>query len=89
VNIPKLRTSLIEVSDSSLTFDLRDKADLYSVSGVAEYWVVDVSNRRIHVMSDIIDRRYRRIEICVPPNHHAPACKPDAHLNTSELFDID
>jgi len=80
---------LIEVSDSSLSFDLREKADLYSESGVSEYWVVDVSNCRIHVMSEIIDGRYRRIEICVPPNRLAPTCKPDAHLNTSELFDID
>lgn len=80
---------LIEVSDSSLSFDLRDKAELYSESGVTEYWVVDVSNRRIHVMSDIIEGRYRRIEISVSPNHIAPTCKPDAHLNTSELFDID
>jgi len=80
---------LIEVSDSSLTFDLREKADLYSESGVAEYWVVDVPNRRVHVMSDIIDGRYRRIEICVPPNPLAPTCKPDALLNMSELFDVD
>ena len=44
------------------------------------------SNRRIHVLSDIINGRYRRIEICVPPNHLAPTCKPDAHLKTSSSF---
>ncbi len=80
---------LIEVSDSSLTNDLREKADLYSESGVEEYWVVDIPNRRIHVMSDIHDGRYRSIEIHVAPAALAPKCKPDARLNLAELFDID
>ncbi|MDZ4849615.1 MAG: Uma2 family endonuclease [Pirellulaceae bacterium] len=79
---------LIEVSDSSLTSDLREKADLYSESGVAEYWVVDIPNRRIHVMRDVVDKRYRSIEIIVQPTQLAPSCQPDAQLNTRELFDV-
>ncbi len=80
---------LIEVSDSSLSDDLREKADLYSESGVEEYWVVDIPNQRIHVMSDIQLGRYRRIEIRVPPATLSPRCKPEAVLNIAELFDID
>ncbi|MGH9064316.1 MAG: Uma2 family endonuclease [Acidimicrobiales bacterium] len=40
---------LIEVSDTTLTWDLGTKAGLYSRSGVAEYWVVDVEGRQIFV----------------------------------------
>jgi Uma2 family endonuclease len=79
---------LIEVSDSSLSDDLREKADLYSEGGVAEYWVVDIPNQRIHIMSDIHDGRYRRIEMHVAPDVIAPQCKPDARLKLAELFDI-
>lgn len=79
---------LIEVSDSSLSDDLREKADLYSEGGVAEYWVVDIPNQRIHIMSDIHDGRYRRIEMHVAPDVIAPQCKPDARLMLAELFDI-
>ncbi len=80
---------LIEVSDSSLHTDLQEKADLYSQSGIAEYWVVDIPNRRIHVMSDIQDGRYRRIEMRAPPDEVYPACKPDARLKLADLFDND
>lgn len=39
---------VVEVSDSSLRYDLRDKRDLYAINGVAEYWVVDVTTRQVH-----------------------------------------
>lgn len=41
---------LIEVADSSRTFDLGAKARLYAAHGVPEYWVADVSGRVIHQM---------------------------------------
>ncbi len=37
----------VEVSDSTLRFDLNRKARLYAQSGVPEYWVLDVNGRRI------------------------------------------
>jgi Uma2 family endonuclease len=40
---------VIEVSDSSLTFDLRTKAALYGRSGVRDYWVIDAAKRETHV----------------------------------------
>lgn len=40
---------VIEVSDSSLTFDLRTKAALYGRLGVREYWVIDAAKRETHV----------------------------------------
>jgi len=80
---------LIEVSDSSLTNDLREKSEIYAESGVAEYWVVDIQNRRIHVMSRIENNRYRSIEVFVAPNPLAPRCNPGAILDIADLFDID
>ncbi len=38
---------LIEVSDSTLRYDLEVKARLYATHGVLEYWVVDLVNRRV------------------------------------------
>jgi Uma2 family endonuclease len=40
---------VVEVSDTTLGFDLTTKAALYSRAGIAEYWVVDVAARRIIV----------------------------------------
>ena len=41
----------IEISDASLDFDLGRKARLYAAHGIPEYWVVDVENRLVHLMS--------------------------------------
>ena len=38
---------LIEVADSTLSFDLGGKSTLYARHGVPEYWVVDLNGRRI------------------------------------------
>ena len=39
---------LIEVAESSLTYDLGEKARLYATGGIAEYWVIDVTHRLLH-----------------------------------------
>jgi Uma2 family endonuclease len=38
---------LIEVSDTTLRYDLNVKARLYATHGVAEYWVVDMVENRV------------------------------------------
>jgi Uma2 family endonuclease len=40
---------LIEVSDSTLRFDLTVKAGLYARAGIPDYWVIDLINRHIIV----------------------------------------
>jgi Uma2 family endonuclease len=40
---------VIELSDSSLGYDMTRKADLYRRAGVREYWVIDLKTRRLHV----------------------------------------
>jgi Uma2 family endonuclease len=39
---------IVEVSNSTLRFDLGKKAKLYAAAGVAEYWVADLQGRIIH-----------------------------------------
>jgi Uma2 family endonuclease len=38
---------LVEISDSTLSFDLTVKAALYARAGIVEYWVLDVAGRRL------------------------------------------
>ena len=42
---------VVEVSDSTLDYDMTTKADLYARAGVTEYWVLDVAGRRLHVFT--------------------------------------
>jgi Uma2 family endonuclease len=79
---------LIEVSDSSLSSDLHDKADIYAEAGVQEYWVVDVPSSRIHVLSKSDGKTYRKIEIVVAPQFLSPTCLASAKLDLSDLFSV-
>ena len=79
---------LIEVSDSSLSADLQEKADLYAEAGVEEYWVVDVPSSRIHVLAKSDGKSYRKIEIAVAPQFLSPTCLSDAKLDLSDLFSV-
>jgi Uma2 family endonuclease len=58
---PDLRL-VIEVADSSLSYDLRVKAPLYAAHGVPEYWVVDAIRETVRVHRDPADGRYRDVE---------------------------
>jgi len=61
---------------------------LYAAGGIAEYWIVDITNQRIHVMSKVNDGRYQSIEIHVPPNTLSPQSRREAILNLADLFAV-
>jgi Uma2 family endonuclease len=50
---------VIEVADSSLDYDLGEKAHLYAEAGVRDYWVVDARGRRVTVFREPKKNRYR------------------------------
>jgi Uma2 family endonuclease len=77
---------LIEVADSSVQYDMGEKAALYAQWKIAEYWVVDAPDRCIHVFADGQEAGYqttRRVEI---GEKLSPQCKPEAMLDLAELF---
>lgn len=41
---------LVEVSATTVGYDLRKKATIYATNGVREYWVVDIPSPTIHQM---------------------------------------
>jgi Uma2 family endonuclease len=49
---------LVEVSDSTLRFDLGRKADLYASHAIAELWVIDVNQAVLHRMTAPEEGRY-------------------------------
>src|SRR3954471_14581118 len=50
---------LIEVSDSSVSYDRRVKAPLYASNGIPEYWVVDLGRGQVVVYRDPSPEGYR------------------------------
>ncbi|MDY3557077.1 Uma2 family endonuclease [Gemmata sp. JC717] len=43
---------VIEVADTTFDTDTTEKAELYATAGIADYWVLDVDNRELHVFRD-------------------------------------
>lgn len=42
----------LEVSETSLSYDLTTKAELYATAGIPEYWVLDLEGKQLHVFRD-------------------------------------
>lgn len=60
---PDLLRLIMEVSSSSVRYDLTYKARLYAAAGIPEYWVADIEARRMVVMWAPADDGYtRRVE---------------------------
>jgi Uma2 family endonuclease len=43
---------VLEVSDSTLAFDRRDKGRIYARAGIPGYWVVNIPDRQVEVYAD-------------------------------------
>lgn len=77
---------LIEVSDSSLSFDQSVKLDLYARYGVAEYWVVDVEGERVVTYHEPTAKGYLCKAEFAAADVVAPQAFPDVRIVVQGLF---
>ena len=77
---------VVEVSDTTLDFDLRIKGPLYARAGIQEYWVVDLKARRIVVHRDPVAGIYQSIEAYAEDESVAPLAAPDRALLVREIL---
>ncbi len=56
---------IIEVAESSLAYDQTQKAHAYAASGIPEYWIVNLTDRTIAVLTNpsTADGRYKHEQI--------------------------
>lgn len=77
---------LIEVSDSTLTFDQGVKLSLYARHGVAEYWVVDVESQRVVIYREPTAKGYvRKLEFTAAETVSSQAF-PDVKIVVREIL---
>ena len=77
---------VVEVSDSTLRFDLNVKAALYARAGIVEYWVLDVQGRRIVVHRNPGPTGYGSIVAYSDMEKVAPLAFPEHELSVGEIF---
>jgi Uma2 family endonuclease len=76
----------IEVSQSSLAYDLEQKRLLYAEAGIVEYWIVDAMASCIHVFRNPEQGEYRVRQILKSGETLSPQIAPDAKLHLDDLF---
>ena len=76
---------VIEISDSTVRFDLDQKARLYARAAYQEYWVVDIPDERLIVHRDPQNGAYQSV---VTHNSHepvSPLAAPGATVSLDSL----
>jgi Uma2 family endonuclease len=79
---------LIEVSDTTLGFDLTRKAALYARAEIAEYWVFDVTAQRVIVHRDPRAGRFQSVMEYSQRETVAPLAAPDASFLVADAFNV-
>lgn len=77
---------VVEVSDTTLSFDLKTKAPLYARAGISELWVVDVNERAVHGFREPAPGGYRGATVFRIGERVACGALPDLAVEVAELF---
>lgn len=77
---------LVEVSDTTASYDLGTKAHLYNCHGVTEYWVVEQAEGCVHVLSGPGPAGYRSSTTAVPGAMLVPQTLPTVEVEVSLLL---
>ena len=90
---PATALLLVEVADTTLAHDTTTKAELYATAGVADFWVLDVVNRQLHVFRDpqplprgLGATAYRTHRTLGPGDAVTPLAAPQASILVSDLL---
>jgi Uma2 family endonuclease len=77
---------LVEVADSSLAYDLRDKRTAYARTGIPEYWLLDLTQNQMYVFHDPSADGFRAEKIISTTESIAPLAFPNEPVALSELL---
>jgi Uma2 family endonuclease len=90
---PTRAVLVVEVADSSLQFDRRDKGSLYARARIAEYWIVNLIDRVLEVHRDPEPDPaaphgwgYRSVSRLTAEALVAPAALPAAQVRVGDLL---
>jgi Uma2 family endonuclease len=77
---------VIEIADSSFSYDRETKAKLYAQSGIADYWVLDVNNRQLHVLREPGEEGYQSEVILTADESVSPLEFPAIAIAVSQML---
>lgn len=90
---PTTAALVIEIADSSLTYDRTEKASLYAKAGVPDYWIVNIKDRRLEVRrlpvkdsTAIFGYSYSMLQMLAENEAVSPLAKPEIEIKIVDLL---
>lgn len=77
---------IVEVADATLKYDTETKVQLYAQAGIADYWVVDLKNRQLHVFRNPTATGYTSHLILTEPHLMTPLALPHITLSLTDML---
>lgn len=77
---------LVEVSDTTLSYDRKKKLPLYARAGIAEVWIVNVGDEKIETYADPAGGAYRTTGEVTRGDEVAPRAFPSLRLRAEEIL---
>ncbi len=84
--LPQEVLLVVEVSDSTLSYDRNQKARLYAAAGIADYWIANIPGRCFEVRRDPEGATRRSVQTYRPGQDVRPLTFPDLALPVSLIF---
>ncbi|HSQ54505.1 MAG TPA: Uma2 family endonuclease [Gemmata sp.] len=90
---PTQAALVVEVADTSLSYDTTTKAELYATAGINDCWVLDLTDRQLHVFHDPLPlptglgaTAYKTHLTLSPNDRVSPIASPAASILVSDLL---
>lgn len=77
---------LIEISYTTLNIDRDEKAPIYARANIPEYWILDISDRRVYIFRNPTESGYQEEIIINADVAIGPLAFPEITIPFSELF---
>jgi Uma2 family endonuclease len=91
--IAKSALLVVEVSDTTLSYDRYHKMSLYAAGGITDYWIVNLVQSQLEVYRDpvadstqVFGFRYNSRTILDPPDKVSPLAAPQASITVADLL---
>ena len=77
---------LIEVADSSLSYDRNTKMPVYAQAGIQEYWIVNLVAMQLLVHRRPVDGKYLDVQVLGQSDTIQPIAFPDVTIDVAEIL---
>lgn len=85
-SIPDEVYRIIEISDTTVEYDIGSKADRYATAGILDYWVINVKQQQLHICREPSPDGYQRQLILKGQQAIALLALPNEKMTVQECF---